>query len=222
MEAQCPNLTSVRVIAIHQSIESRSSVRSMAIATVCPACGQKGEAPDAVQGLRLKCPTCGHTFKAIGSAVPEPAPIPEPAWTSTSTATVKDHKAPEPASAPMPEDQYPPEEPVKIPSITPPRPPLRYPALRAIAAVNEALGFFTLILGLASIVLILLASTTPSKDLFLYALAWTILAPLGFFAGAQMLRVFVDIEENTRYQTMLLSALLDHVAHVQASRQSDE
>ncbi len=188
----------------------------MAIATVCPACGQRGETPDAVQGLRLKCPTCGHTFKAIGSPISEPTPIPEPTWAST----VKDQKAPEPASAPIPEDA--PEEPIKIPSITPPRPPLRYPALRAIAAVNEALGFFTLILGLASIVLILLASTTPSKELFLYALAWTILAPLGFFASAQMLRVFVDIEENTRYQTMLLSALLDHVARVQASRQAGE
>jgi hypothetical protein len=190
----------------------------MAIATVCPACGQKGEAPDAVQGLRLKCPTCGHTFKAVGTPSPESAADAESSWNSAT----KEQKDLDTIKAPMPEEQYPPEPPVTIAPIIPPRPPLRYPALRAIAAVNEALGFFTLILGLASMVLVLVASGSPSKEFFAYAFAWTVLAPIGFFASAQLLRVFLDIEENTRYQSMLLSALLDHVAKVQASRQPGE
>jgi hypothetical protein len=191
----------------------------MAIATVCPACGQKGEAPDAVQGLRLKCPTCGHTFKAVGTASAEPASNPDSYWNSST----KEQKDLDTIKAPMPEESYPADPPLATAlPIIPPRPPLRYPALRAIAAVNEALGFFTLILGLASMVLVLVASASPSKEFFVYAFAWTVLAPIGFFASAQLLRVFLDIEENTRYQSMLLSALLDHVAKVQASRQPGE
>jgi uncharacterized Zn finger protein (UPF0148 family) len=190
----------------------------MAIATVCPACGQKGEAPDAVQGLRLKCPTCGHTFKAIGTPSPDPASNPDSSWNSST----KEQKDLDTLKAPMPQEQYAAEPPANSAPIIPPRPPLRYPALRAIAAVNEALGFFTLILGLASIVLVLVASGTPSKEFFVYAFAWTVFVPIGFFASAQLLRVFLDIEENTRYQSMLLSALLDHVAKVQASRQPGE
>jgi|SRR6516162_3869201 hypothetical protein len=183
----------------------------MSISATCPTCGQKGEVPESVQGLRVKCPTCGQPFK-----VPPAASTGQAADVTPPSASAE-APPPRPASS---GEQLRSEEPAPATSIIPPRPPLKYPALRAIAAVNEALGLFALVAGLAGMLLLFFGSTELNKNLFISLFGWTVLAPLGFFASAQILRVFLDIEENTRYQNMLLAALLNHVARVQASRRA--
>jgi hypothetical protein len=188
----------------------------MTISAVCPTCGQKGEVPDSLQGLRVKCPTCGQPFKVPLS----PAAMPSPEPGSSSKLGLDQRK--EPKTEPAQVEQAKGPDPDEPSSIVPPRPPLKYPALRAIAAVNEALGLFALVLGLAAMCIILFGTTTPSTGLFASAFCWTVLVPIGFFASAQMLRVFLDIEENTRYQNLLLSSLLNHVSRVQASRRPPE
>lgn len=71
----------------------------------CPFCSRKLRVPEELLGKAVRCPTCEHTFQATAELGSPSSPSPPPP--ATETATI------EQPSAPVPEEEQSPSEPIE-------------------------------------------------------------------------------------------------------------
>lgn len=86
----------------------------------------------------------------------------------------------------------------------------RYPVLRSIANGYRLLGFIALIIGVVVAVYIVLSPDIPVPIVgralgAVFALVSAVSVALFYFAIAEVLCVFLDLEENTRRTSLLLN-----------------
>jgi len=174
----------------------------MVIAATCPSCGQRAQFPEALRGRRLACPRCGQLLDvAVAPAAPEASAKQPDADVSPVAAAAPAGLAPEgvrPRSAARGTfTALPP----------PPRPPQRYLPLRTIAMLSRLVGVIALVLGVTAMYIILSEQANAQLIAWLPQVAWVFVAALASFAGAEILHLFLGMEENTRYTNELLYRL---------------
>lgn len=76
-----------------------------------------------------------------------------------------------------------------------------YPALRIVIAVYWVAAFF---IGIVAITIIVYSATKVDLVLFVYGVIGGLIGVITCIAAAEAIKVFLDIEENTRKSTTLL------------------
>jgi hypothetical protein len=196
----------------------------MTIDAPCPQCGTIFTVRRELLGKRTKCIRCGAAFTiAERATAPTPPPPPSP-----------------PAVHDFPEMPPPPEI-TPLPTVTPepmsrPTKPSelfgfeadasqpRFPALRIVARAYEVLAVVVLAFGAVALMMFVNA-VVVNRSAILAALLgsgltffWCTVVAMSLLAGAQIIRLALQVEQNTRQTHQACRQLADHLCAIETER----
>ncbi len=199
----------------------------MNIDITCPQCGTVYTVGSEVVGKRTKCVRCGTGFTIL-----------EPATSATSPPAAATSQSPNipaaapPAAAPQDIPAFPQVVTEPPPRITPrtaaapthfyshePATP-QFPVLRFIALAYEILAGAVMLIAVVLFVFFLLTAISQPDAILGALLAtglsffWAILISVSLLAGAQTIRLVLQMEKNTRETQKACRQLADHLCSI--------
>jgi predicted Zn finger-like uncharacterized protein len=199
----------------------------MNVQVPCPNCGTVFTVRNELIGKRSKCPKCATVFTltapagnvSASNAPPEPLAsiIPHAHSTSGSSAAAPAINF-APASSPSRAD--PPIGEISSIERQPSRP--RFSALRAVAKAYEIMAIIVLVVAAVLLVMLVVAvATKPSA--FVAALLtsgvtifWAAVAAVTLLFAAQMIRLWLQVEQNTYDTRVACRRLANHLCSVES------
>jgi predicted Zn finger-like uncharacterized protein len=201
----------------------------MNVDITCPQCGTVYTVGNEVVGKRTKCVRCGTLF-TISEPVTSTKP-PAPATSQTPNFPTSTPPSPPQAGAPIfpqivtepaPRTAPPAPTPAYTPTFHHEPPAPQYPMLRFVALAYEILAGISILIAVALLVFFFItAISRPENALNAFfatglAILWAIIIAISLLASAQMIRLVLQMEINTRETYRACRQLADHLCSIEA------
>lgn len=203
----------------------------MNVDITCPQCGTIYTVGSEVLGKRTKCVRCGANFTI---AEPAASPTPPPSATSQTPnfAALSQPPAPPPDIPAFPQVVTEPAPRVApraaaVPEVAtlrhePPAP--QYPVLRFVALAYEILAGVVMVIAVILFLFLIIAAISQPEAILGALLAtglsffWALLISVSLLAGAQTIRLVLQMEKNTRETHRACRQLADHLCSIEIER----